>query len=382
MIPATQAGLETDLHDNPAYGLAYPVEGTVVAVYFPEDKENRSKRFIEYDVAPVYSDFGEVIKNAVSLLDFHSLLDKGNTLLRPAKSYLSGHEDAVETTKVAGASNTDGDRVLLQFINGSYQNPVITHTLPCGYLGQDDAMPPRLKGKAEILAPGPTDAVGYEFGDGTSNKTAADLQAKPGKRWRHLVYNGTHLAIDNEGNVFINFKEHPDTAADEKMLVIQNGGADMLRLEKTGGQIHLAVIGDDIELGESPADQHLIIGTEFRSNQVDMNNTNKAEMSSLGTNLSAAGTAANAAGTALAAAGGYLASIATSDLVAVAPGAAGIIVSAGGSLSTAATSMATLGSNLIAGGVDAQEVSAAINLFETIAGINNDYLSATSKTKR
>ena len=44
--------------------------------------------------------------------------------------------------------------------------------------------------------------------------------------------------------------------------------------------------------------------------------------------------------------------------------------------------MATLGSNLIAGGVDAQEVSAAINLFETIAGINNDYLSATSKTKR
>lgn len=251
-VPQTALGY-SQYRSDPAFRLHFPIEGTVVAVHFPEDDTNRSKRFVEYDVEPLIPDFG-TIRNAPYVGDFSSLLDNEETLLRPAENYLTGKDDAVESDKVAGAVNTDGDRVLVQFINGTYYNPIITQVLPHGFLSQNDFLPARLKDKSEILAPGPQGSDGYQFGDGSDDHTAADLKAAPGTRWRHMVFNGTHVAIDANGDVLVNFKAHPDDdrglqeGSVKKRIVIQNEGADFMRFEKDDDGINMRLVTRNISL--------------------------------------------------------------------------------------------------------------------------------------
>jgi hypothetical protein len=220
---------------NPAYRMHYPIEGTIVAVHLPVEQANRSKREVEYDVQPTLVNMGRIL-NVPLALGVHGIVDAEEVLLRPMSLVIpSGQFDA----NTANPSTTDGDRVLVQFINGSFLTPVITHVLTHNFQGvSGSGQAPQFHNKTEVLIKENV-APGYPFGDGSVGSTAAVMTPAPGKRLRHSKLNGTHLAVDTLGNVFVNFKEHPDANAGlpagavKKKLVVQNEGIDLFRIEKT-----------------------------------------------------------------------------------------------------------------------------------------------------
>jgi hypothetical protein len=134
---------------------------------------------------------------------------------------------------------------------------VITHILTHAARSNYSGLPAPYKGKLEILQPGPAGDAGYEFGDGSTGSTRVELAARIGDRQHHYSLNGTHLAVDNNGDVFVNFKAHPNdnknlkAGSVYKKLVIQNEGQDFLRIENTSD-------GLKVFLGEALADSILV----------------------------------------------------------------------------------------------------------------------------
>lgn len=218
----------------------YPIEGVVIGVHFPSDNTNLSKREIEYDVRPVIVTMGR-INNVPLAMGLHGIVDDEDTLLRPAALVIpSGSFSANESNP----SETDGDRVLVQFVNGSPFQPVITHVLSHNFRGVvGSSQHANYRDKSEVLI----DKTSYEFGDGSGGSTTADTAGTTKDRVKHSKINGTHLAVDANGDVFINFKEHPNAdrgisaGSVTKKLVIQNEGVDFLRLEKVGDDLNLFI---------------------------------------------------------------------------------------------------------------------------------------------
>lgn len=234
---------------HPASRIYYPIEATVVGIHYPQDKENLSGREIEYDVQPLLPNFG-VITNVPVSFGVHGLVDDEVITLTPASQVIL--QDAQAAQSQGAPTTTDGDRVLVQFINGNFASPIITGILTHRQNGQIDPVIPKYTGKLEVIDAGPTDDTaapkGYVFGDGTPGSTQADLTPHPGNRFQHKTLNGTHMAVDGLGNVFVNFKPHPDdskgltTGNVTKKLVVQNEGKDLLRVEmKAGGQLEVVV---------------------------------------------------------------------------------------------------------------------------------------------
>lgn len=223
---------------HPAYRMHFPIEGTVVAVHFPQDPTNKSKTQIEYDVEPGVAARGiGRIKNAPLAFGLHGIDADQEYLLKPAAMVIPS--GSMDLNTHGPCTDTDGDRVVVQFLNGSASNPVITGILSHAQRGrQDDTLPPRYAHKLELLTPGPVGGAGYTFGSGSAGSTAADLAPVVGDRMVHQAINGTHLALDRNGDLFIDFKAHPDDSkslpagAVAKKLVIQNEGQDLFVLEK------------------------------------------------------------------------------------------------------------------------------------------------------
>lgn len=237
---------------SPSYRINFPMEGTITKVHFPNDESNKSGRYIEYDVYFLMSDSGAVF-NVPLASSLSGIIDAQETILRPASTYVP-KADGFESNKVGGAFNTDGDRVLVQFINGSPHNPVITHVLPHGQWGRQDgeSMPKRYEEKVDAaeytrkLSPlslkegvsygaDAKEAFGKDDGNGES---APDLTA--GSLNRHVLarVNGTYWTVDTNGDIFIDFRPHSNDDKGlekekvKKKLVIQNEGRDLLRIHK------------------------------------------------------------------------------------------------------------------------------------------------------
>lgn len=246
---------------NPANRLHFPIEGTVIHVHFPQDESSLSKNWIEYDVVPTVAGLG-VFRNVPLALGVQGLLDAEEVLLKPAALIVASTSEAYTEATYGAAQDTDGDRVLVQFINGSFVSPVITHVLTHGQRTRSDKIQSKYDGKLEVLTPGPAGDAGYTFGAGGAGATAVDLAAAVGTRFRHNKINGTHLALDANGDVFVNFNPHPDdkrelaTGAVKKKLVIQNEGTDLLRLERTDAGFEVVLLegqaGEDLvfQVGE------------------------------------------------------------------------------------------------------------------------------------
>jgi hypothetical protein len=249
LLSPTQSGLGllNPYQYHPAYRMHYPLEGVVVRVHFPEDSSNRSKREVEYDIKPTLLTLG-VLTNVPLATGVHGIVDAEEVLLKPARLVIPTGE---YTASRSDPSQTDGDRVLVQFINGSFLNPVITNVLTHHYQGRTgDDQAAKYKDKSEILIP--SRSTGYEFGDGSTGKTAADMVPTPDiKRLKHARLNGTNFAVDTKGSVFLNLKKHPETDSANKKVVVQTEGKDLLRLEKTASNFVAALLegvaGNDIK---------------------------------------------------------------------------------------------------------------------------------------
>ncbi len=230
---------------SPTHRIHFPVEGIVVVTHFPGDTSNETRRQIEYNV--FIPSWGDIIPNVPLAVGLSSILDEDETRLVPAGQIVTLSEGKYAINLYGGTKENDGDQVLVHFINGSGDQPIITNILPHSQRGNIQAKNAKYDGKLELLSDGATGDTGYEFGDGTAGKTAADLGLSPMDRTRHTAINGTHLALDRNGDLFVNFKAHPNDdknlpAGDvKKKLVIQNEGVDFLRVEWDGSNVHFVI---------------------------------------------------------------------------------------------------------------------------------------------
>ena len=225
---------------HPQENIFFPVSATVVGIHYPYDNDgkeviNHSGNQIEYDLACDYNPFG-TLQNVPLAVGLHGATDDDEIILRVAKENTLNHTDTADAGSRLGS---DGDRVLVQFVNGSWSSPVITNILSHPMRASENLVRKgsRYAGKLKPL----TTKVGerHTFGDGTTGSTEADLEATlEGERFRHTRINGTHMAIDRNGDVFLNFEEHWDKNKNlvsgkvYKKLVIQNEGQDLLRIER------------------------------------------------------------------------------------------------------------------------------------------------------
>ncbi len=233
----------------PSHRMHYPIEGVVVRVHFPLDPTNRSQKEIEYDVVPSSGLLRGVgrLCNVPLAVGLHGIDADQEIVLKPAGLVIPF--GTLDLSTHGPCVDTDGDRVVVQFLNGAASNPIITHILSHAARGRNDGnMVPRYAGKLELLTPGPAGGSGYVFGSGQPGSTAAALQPVIGDRQVHHSVNGTHLALDRNGDILIDMKPHPDdskgltTGHVAKKLVVQNEGQDLLRLEKgTDGSIKLTI---------------------------------------------------------------------------------------------------------------------------------------------
>lgn len=97
----------------------------VVARYYIDQPQNRSKRYVEYTCRDVYT--SELYQGCRQLSAMGGFTDGDDNTLRSATSFLPG---ATGTTgkfnqEQSPAKDTDGDQVLIGFIDGSSRRPVI-----------------------------------------------------------------------------------------------------------------------------------------------------------------------------------------------------------------------------------------------------------------
>lgn len=100
-------------------------EMVVVARYYVDDPNNRSKRFIEYTCRDLHT--SELYPGARQLSQMGGVDDGDDNVLRPATSLLPGATGVagILANEMTAALGTDGDQVLVGFISGSRSRPVI-----------------------------------------------------------------------------------------------------------------------------------------------------------------------------------------------------------------------------------------------------------------
>jgi hypothetical protein len=102
------------------------LEGQVLKVHYADDATNRSKLYIEYDVLARDSKGGSVTyKNCRSALDLSGFNDYSETVIEPNEVALQGK---LETANFA--ANMNGSMVILAFLDGSLDKPIIIGGFP------------------------------------------------------------------------------------------------------------------------------------------------------------------------------------------------------------------------------------------------------------
>lgn len=200
------------------------LECVVVAVRFYSDPANTTG-FVEYDCDPLTPSVGR-IKNAVRLEAMSGLDDGDENVLRVAQATADG--SAWSKDGKQARSDSDGDRVLVQFINGSKDRPVIVGCMP--------------RPGNRVQSNSPEDSAH--------------------QRTRTLKHRGTTVQIDGQGNLSVDISgntDKKDPAPTTKTLTLTKGGATQI----------IKVTNTTIEYGVG-ADQHVVLGEELMTRLDDL----------------------------------------------------------------------------------------------------------------
>lgn len=124
----TQSGLgragQSGLAEFGLFGVI--LECVVVDRHFPGQKGYELTNEVLYDLDPLDANLSRIY-GAPSRLEYRSYKDGAETLLRPmSKSIISPTQPINNRTPRA---DTDGDVVLVQFLHGSRNRPIITHSV-------------------------------------------------------------------------------------------------------------------------------------------------------------------------------------------------------------------------------------------------------------
>ncbi|MCF6205344.1 MAG: hypothetical protein L3J47_00425 [Sulfurovum sp.] len=196
------------------YKIYYPVLGVVVAVYPSDDPNNRSARDDDTNRGSHWEADVRVLNNGIegSTTLTNVVIPPGGPsgvhnfsqgLPTPATQMLDGSA-FVSSGAGIDANKLDGDRVLIQFIGGKYNQPVMTHYMPHPSNRHD----PSTSG---------------EFDGGLSQGTP-------------FLYrrNGTAVTVTDEGSIFV------DTNEANSKMVGRAGGATRVT-EGLGGDLAISL---------------------------------------------------------------------------------------------------------------------------------------------
>lgn len=112
----------------PSFAKVAPAEGVVIAVRYKDDDRNRSKMYVEYDVRDLRT--GQVYPNCRRLHQASGQDDGDDNILRPAQKVDEPNTGFQFDPMVAPLTQSDGDRVIIEFVNGAHHSPVIMGVLP------------------------------------------------------------------------------------------------------------------------------------------------------------------------------------------------------------------------------------------------------------
>ncbi len=112
--PQTISGDEVAKLGNAIY------KGQVQRVLFPDEQENLSKTYIEYDVMVEMDKGVSLIRNIPALSSLGGANDYSEMVLEPAEHAFSGKNDGTNTFQ-----NRNGSIVAIAFWNGKFDRPVI-----------------------------------------------------------------------------------------------------------------------------------------------------------------------------------------------------------------------------------------------------------------
>lgn len=239
----------TPWRNNAEFQMFYPIECVVYEVIMPDSEQSRSKSCIEYNLAVLGVDGLNYLKNVPFPRGFNYYGDGDEHVLHPAtKSSDPNSPGRIGDEQVTDYQNTDGDRVAVLFIQGSWTRPYITDVLPHPLNPVRSQTP----GKAQAKLVGSS--------------------VQNGKTGRTVICNGTRIDIDEDGNIIIAPYTHSmdDTIGDKKKIqfVTADGTTNVLELTHVSG-------GWAVNFGQG-ADQVMVLGNalaDFLTSFVNTFNT-------------------------------------------------------------------------------------------------------------
>lgn len=284
------------------YSIASAIECVVDKAYYPDDTANVSKRYMEYSVVVLTTK--TVIPTVRQLVAGGGFANGDYVVLQETTGTVSNPNDSTFNRKTTDSSKWNGDRVLVDFVGGNQNAPVIIGVLPH-----------------------PATNYGGKRADGGQRK---------------ITWNKAVATIDKGGNVSI---KTPNTSLtiDEKNKVTTiniGGGAAQLIVDGNNKKIQIKSQGQTVcELGA--ATDAMVLGTTYRNGEAQLNTQLNAQFQTASAQMTAAAAQ-------LTAASGPLA-----------------IPIVGGTL--AAPSVASAGSLLVAAAQALQQAATALNQFESQA---------------
>lgn len=106
-----------------------PAECVVVAVRYIDDVRNRSKQYVEYDVRDLKT--GQIYPNCPVLMNGGGFEDGSEVILRAATKPLGNIGGSFTfDPRVDPVLESDGDRVMVSFVNAAHYSAVIVGVLP------------------------------------------------------------------------------------------------------------------------------------------------------------------------------------------------------------------------------------------------------------
>lgn len=196
------------------------ISGVVIQRLMPNDSGNRSRKHVEYTIDPLTPNYRRIY-GAILVTDGPGYYEGRDRLLRPASRVVRGGGQTIEDTTPRGA--TDGDHVVVQFLDGRYTKPIITGVLP--------------------------------HPQATWRRSSADGIGSGQVEDKHRA-RGSTVLLDYKGNVIVNLETSDDpitpTLGSEKEIVITIDGQEVLKIKKNvvtmhAGAVEAARNGDTVQ---------------------------------------------------------------------------------------------------------------------------------------
>lgn len=230
------------------YSLASAIECVVDKAYYPDDQANISKKYMEYSVVVLSTK--TIIPAARQLVAGGGFANGDYVVLQETTGTVDNPNNPKFDRKAIDSSKWNGDRVLVDFVGGNQNVPVIVGVLPH-----------------------PATKYGGKRSDGAQRK---------------ITWNKAVATIDKDGNVSVitpNTKFTIDNT-NKKTTVDIGDGAAQLVVDGDAKKITIKSQGQTVcELGA--ATDAMLLGTTYRDSEAQLNSQLNAQIQTASAQITA-----------------------------------------------------------------------------------------------